>query len=857
MRRFVLYGTTVLVALVALARPTLAADDIVLYATDAATVRGNWSRVADASAAGGQLLTSANSGWSATDSALAAPADYFELTFAAPANMPYRLWIHLRAVSNSKYNDSVYAQFSDAVDTDGSALYRVGTTSGLKLNLQSCNGCALSGWGWLDGAYWLQQTSTVLFAAGGSHTLRIQTREDGVQVDQVVLSPGTYLNDAPGQAMNDSTIVAKPSAPPPQSSGSTVTGLSPYSGSATAVPGTIDAATFDNGGEGVAYHDTTTGNSGGAYRSTDVDIEPSSEGGYDVGWTAAGEWLNYTVNVAAAGSYVAQLRVASPSGASMHLGFNNASSVWADVSVPSTGGWQTWTTVEVPVTLGAGVQQMTLLFDTPGVNIRSVAVSGSGGGSPSSSGNTITVPAGGDLQAAINASQPGDTILLVPGATYRGIFNLPAKDGSDYITIRSAAADASLPGDGVRITPSYQSQLPLVLGGVAGAPAFTTSPGAHHFRLQFLEIASTYAWNQIIELGDASSPDASLVPHDLVIDRCYIHGDPTNGQKRGIALNSASTWIVNSYISDIKSDQEDSQAIANWNGPGPFTIENNYLEAAGENVLFGGGDPAIANLVPSDISFRFNYVTKNLAWRGTSWTVKNLLELKNAQRVVIDSNVFENNWAADQSGHAILLTPRNQDGSAWWVVVQQIQFTNNVVRHVSSAFNILGVDNDGGTTTVTNTVTVRNNLFDDISASSWGGAGQLVLTQGGSDIVFDHNTVFTDGSSVVYADVTTVPNFVFTNNILPDNAWAVMGGNTGEGNDTLDTYYPGATFRGNVIVGANAAVYPSGNFFPSTTGDVGFLDLLGENYRLSASSPYRTSATDGTAVGCNMDALRP
>src|SRR4029079_17387724 len=112
-------------------------------------------------------------------------------------------------------------------------------------------------------------------------------------------------------------------------------------------------------------------------------------------------------------------------------------------------------------------------------------------------------------------------------------------------------------------------QLPRIQGGVAGAPAFTTAPGAHHFRLQFLEIVSTYAANQIVELGSADSSQNSLsaVPHDLIIDRCYIHGDPDNGQKRGIALNTASTSIVNSYISDIKSGTEDAQAIAGWNGP--------------------------------------------------------------------------------------------------------------------------------------------------------------------------------------------------------------------------------------------------------------------------------------------------
>src|SRR5262249_6526420 len=168
---------------------------------------------------------------------------------------------------------------------------------------------------------------------------------------------------------------------------------------------------------------------------------------------------------------------------------------------------------------GAGTQQLTLLFDTPGFNIRSVRVFSADAPPPpppsppppsppppsppppspppSGGGGTIAVDAGGDLQAAIDSAQPGDTILLTPGATYTGIFNLPVKDGSSYITIRSAAPDASLPGEGVRLTPDYASLLPKIQGGVAGAPAFTTTPGAHHFRLQFLEITSTYDQNQI------------------------------------------------------------------------------------------------------------------------------------------------------------------------------------------------------------------------------------------------------------------------------------------------------------------------------------------------------------------------
>ena len=138
--------------------------------------------------------------------------------------------------------------------------------------------------------------------------------------------------------------------------------------------------------------------------------------------------------------------------------------------------------------------------------------------------------------------------------------------------------------------------------------AFATAAGAHHYRLQFLEIVNTYPHTDIIKLGAQDSTQSSLasLPHDLVIDRCYIHGDAVNGQKRGIALNSAATTIVNSHISNIKSSQSDSQAIQGSNGPGPYLIANNYLESAGENVMCGGTDPFIANLVPSDITLRQN-----------------------------------------------------------------------------------------------------------------------------------------------------------------------------------------------------------------------------------------------------------
>jgi hypothetical protein len=476
-----------------------------------------------------------------------------------------------------------------------------------------------------------------------------------------------------------------------------------------------------------------------------------------------------------------------------------------------------------------------------------------------STGATVwTVPSGGDFQAALNNAQPGDTVMLEAGATFTGNFVLPAKDPSatSYITIRASANDATLPPTGARIDPTYAAQLPK-LKSPNSSPALATAPYAHHYRIVFVEfLGNAQGAGDILDLGDGSSAQNTLavVPHDLRVDRVYIHGDAAIGQKRAIGLNSASTTIENSYVSEIKSSSQDSQAICGWNGPGPFIITNNYLEAAGENVMFGGADPSIVGLVPANITFTGNHLAKQLAWRTQSWVVKNLFELKNAQDVTVDGNVMEYNWAAAQAGYSVLFTPRNQSGTAPWTVVQRVTFTNNVVRHVSSVLNILGTDNLA-TSQLTNTIAIRNNLFVDVSGATYGGVGRLLLINGGLDITVNHNTVFNDGSSTVYAYGTAVQGFAFTNNIVPDNTYGIMGDSASPGNSTITKYFPNSQFLANVIVAAPASSFPTGNFYPASMLDVGFVSYAGGNYRLDSSSQYTRAATDGTDPGCNIDAL--
>ena len=131
----------------------------------------------------------------------------------------------------------------------------------------------------------------------------------------------------------------------------------------------------------------------------------------------------------------------------------------------------------------------------------------------------------------------------------------------------------------------------------------------------------------------------------------------------------------------------------------------------------GGSSMLIPNATPTGITFRNNYCTKQTSWQGSSWTVKNLFELKHAQDVTVDGNVFENNWLAAQPGYSIVFTPRNQYNDNPWTVVQRVTFTNNIVRHVSSVFNILGYDNNAPSLQ-TNHITIRNNVLDATKAFS-------------------------------------------------------------------------------------------------------------------------------------------
>jgi hypothetical protein len=589
----------------------------------------------------------------------------------------------------------------------------------------------------------------------------------------------------------------------------------------------------------------------------------------------------------------------------------------------------------------------------------------------------------GSLQSAIDAAQPGDTILLRAGETYVGNFVLRAKaaGATAAITIRSDAPASSLPADGVRLVPAgrpgantERSALARLTGpgGIwKTTPVLSAEPRAHHYTLRFLEIdgVSQEGWQTLVQLGSNTPEQASLdrVPYAIVLDRVFIHGHPVQMQKRCVALDGRDLELRNSYVVECGSPFSDAQAVAGFNAPGPLRIVNNHLEGTSENIMFGGADPYIPGLVPTDIEIRRNHITKPASWRepilaapsaapslsvsagagvlppgslyftvtaimpvagdpthsapspeaaisigsansavvlhwpavagatryrinvgsspggqnryvqtpdasttfvyrgggelagapsptGTRWNVKNLIELKNAQHVVIEGNVIEHVWASAQTGYAIVLTPRNQDGTAPWSAVRDVTVASNVIRHVGGGFNILGWDNIHPSQRAER-ITIRNNLVYDVSYSS-GSAAQFVLMTGSPyDVTVDHNTIEHEGN-LVLIDAGASGGFEFTNNLAPHNAYGIFGSGAGIGNQAIAAYFPGAIVTRNALGGGPASMYPPGNLFPDMPTYLASFQSAGtDDFRLVSGSAFRGAGTDGKDLGVDFAAL--
>ena len=450
----------------------------------------------------------------------------------------------------------------------------------------------------------------------------------------------------------------------------------------------------------------------------------------------------------------------------------------------------------------------------------------------------ISVRPGADLQNALDSAQPGDEIVLTAGGRYVGQFRLPKKPFGSVITVRSSAV---LPAR--RITPADAALLPSIASGVAAEAIL--ADGASNWRLDGLKFESNSGGEgTIIALQEASN---------VTMDRLLIVA-AAEGQKRAITGNGKQITLTRSYIANCWRTGQDSQAFAAWDGAGPYTIRDNYLEAASENVLFGGADSAAADRIPADILVEGNHFSKQMSWKGTPKVVKNLFELKAARRAIIRNNLFERNWTDGQSGTAILFTVRNQDGRSPWTVVEDILFERNVVRDTEGVFAISGYDDEypSGRTT---RITVRGNLA--VASGNFLLAGGEVGT-----LTIDHNTVDQQGTFAVLfkGDVKTagsssrragrfaVETLTITNNLANHGLYGVFGEEAGIGTPGL-TGLTGSFFWTNNVLAGSAAreyEYPALTWKPASSEH---RSQFNADYSLRPGSSYRKAATDGQDLG--------
>jgi hypothetical protein len=584
-------------------------------------------------------------------------------------------------------------------------------------------------------------------------------------------------------------------------------------------------------------------------------------------------------------------------------------------------------------------------FDGP-AQLPQVYIDSSLAATPTPGARTF-VAAGTNLQTVLNNASCGDVLLLQTGATWNGKFTLPAKacDDQHWIQIRSAATDSNLPPEGARINPCYagvaslpgrpqfscsitfQATAKINYSSTSGSGPLAWASGANHYRigpgLEITRSAGTGAIGALV-VGAA-------INH-VVYDRIWMHGTSQDETGSGIGLgNQNYVSIVDSYFSDfhctvIIGTCTDAHPIGGGLDSlqaGPFKIHNNFIEGAGQGVLFGGGS---ATFTPADIEVDQNHFFKPLTWMyGQSgfvggadpsgacatkypnvagqcpFIVKNQFELKNAQRVLIEGNLFDNVWGGfSQVGFSILLTPKNQAGSNGTnlcplCMVQDVTIRYDRLSHMGAGIAIANAPSDnGGEPLAGQRYSVHDITIDDISVAAYNGGGgtfQINSAAGSAAILnsikIDHITAFPDynggGKIITLGGSTTYPmyGFWFTNSILGATKFPIwnVGGTTNCAVynvplTSLNACFPsGYTFTNSAFIGINQSNYPvkswpAGNVTGISCTSAGCQSMpvtyvqfvnynngVGGDYHLASSSPFKNAGSDGKDLGADIDAI--
>lgn len=413
---------------------------------------------------------------------------------------------------------------------------------------------------------------------------------------------------------------------------------------------------------------------------------------------------------------------------------------------------------------------------------------------------------GSQLQSAVNRAKGGAVICLKAGERFTGRISLPKRDDAGWVVVRTAPV-AGQPAPGERVRPSHEgvlAQLATAEGG-AGA-ALRVERGGRGWYLALLDVtidpSLTAILGTIVNLPRGSS--------DIVLDRVLVRAGASQQVQRCLAVNSANTAIIHSWLDECHAKGYDSQAIVSWESDGPVLIDNSTLVGAGENIMLGGADASQPGVVPQDWTITRNHIVTPVEWKGR-WTKKNLFETKNARRILVEGNVLDGSWTDGQVGYAFLIKTANQSGRCTWCSTSDLTIRRNLIMRAAGAFGITGREggNKNQVDSLTRRLLITENYADDIGRPPATGAQQLVsIMQGAADVTIERNTI---AGTDIKNDLSVAPpkpsavRFVMRRNVLTRGRYSMHGCN-----GPMATCLPGASISGNIFVGRPGDL-PQGN----------------------------------------------
>jgi hypothetical protein len=477
----------------------------------------------------------------------------------------------------------------------------------------------------------------------------------------------------------------------------------------------------------------------------------------------------------------------------------------------------------------------------------------------------IPVACGESVQDAYDTLLPtGGVLKLAPGV-HRGDLKLAARPTDARLIIFTSDSE-NLPDEQTRTGPEYAEALAILEGVTANRSQLRIPNQSRQTAFVNIGFAPpvTKSYPHIEMGGDelgmltpADRPDA------FTFDRIYVYGDPVLGAHLGISANAANVTVRKSYFKDIIEKGRDAQAIKGWNGCQNLLVDDCYLEASGENMMFGGADSASPAMTSQDIVIRDCTFAKqyNDAWKAAS--IKCLFEIKNVKRLTMDRCLLENNWARDWStGVAIMLKACNGSGGETWATCEDVTLQNLVLRNIGSVFGLIGKNDSARISDWMRRVTLRNILAYNINVAPWLGSGHGCPVANGVEggFTMDHITMHTNAHS--WLDFRTDSGYtkspgplVVTNSMLAEGSYGYFSEDHGIGFAAVEKDWSGTTLAGNVWKAGSRAqgTMPPNNL--RLTAAAWDASLGPDHLVIAGSEAAAVVTTDGKLPGVDGAAL--